>query len=526
MRRVSRREVCVAMFAAAPAFKGLTALADDPKTQLKFGPPFEFGYEALVDRAREMATTGFVPTPLVAAEKIEKIDYDAHGKLRFKPEAALFADGSGTYPATFFHVGRYFQRGVRMHVLRDGLASEIRYSPDLFDMPPDSVARDLPSNIGFAGFRFQESLERDDWRTQDWLAFLGASYWRAIGDDGQYGLSARGVAIDSATPKPEEFPDFREFYLTPSPREGEPSMVLALLDGPSITGAFRFSIRRTKAVTIDVEARLFLRQDVERLGIAPITSMYWYGENTRGLGNDWRPEIHDSDGLAIQTGRDERIWRPLLNPRQPTVSAFIDENPKGFGLIQRDRDFEHYLDGVNYDRRPSLWIEPMGDWGRGSVQLMELRTDDEVHDNIGAFWVPEAPARAGASYTFRYRQYWAAKIPDFPKSIAQCVSTRTGRGGRPGQDHPEDARKFVVDFEGPALAALGKDPVVEAVVETSVGRVDDAFAERVPGTKRWRLLFDLYADATQPSDLRGLLRGSDGPLTETWLYRYDPVPRT
>ncbi len=495
--------------------------ADDEK----FGPVFPFDDAALVRRAEKMSKLEYAPPPLHAPDIIEKIDYDAHGKIRFDPTLALNGDGPGLYPSTFFHVGRYFQTGVRIFRLAQGGASEVLYLPDLFSMPDDSPAKHLPSDIGFAGFRFHEARSREDWRTQDWMAFLGASYFRAIGDLGQYGLSSRGIAIDSATPSAEEFPLFREFYIETAQNPDDPTTVLALLEGPSVVGAYRFQIRRTRAVIVDVEARLFLRRDVQRLGIAPITSMFWYGENTPGVSTDWRPEIHDSDGLMVWTGAGERLWRPLVNPRLPTVSSFVDENPRGFGLLQRDRVFDNYLDGVRYDLRPSLWIEPLGSWGRGSVQLMELRTDDEVHDNIGAFWVPEEPARAGNTYNFRYRQHWSADPPTLPGRVARCISTRLGRGGQPGQTRPQGVRKFVVEFADGPLVDLTHDVRVDAAVGAAGGEVIDPVAEQVPGTKRWRCVFDVRPSSSAPVELRAYLRASDETLTETWLYRYDPEPR-
>jgi glucans biosynthesis protein len=354
------------------------------------------------------------------------------------------------------------------------------------------------------------------------MAFLGASYFRAIGALNQYGLSARGILIDSAEPTPEEFPDFTDFFIEEQRAESDPVMVYALLDGPSIAGAYRFAIRRTEGVVQDVEAALFLRTGVKRLGLAPLTSMYWFGETEKRRFEDWRPEVHDSDGLAIWTGGGERIWRPLTNPPTAVTSSFIDNNPKGFGLLQRDRTADDYLDGVNYERRPSVWVEPLEPWGAGSVQLIELPTDDEIHDNITAYWRPEAPAQAGASYRLKYRLHWLADEP-YPARVARAVSTRIGRGGEPGTRRPKGVYKFVVEFAGASLEPLWGDTVKAGpVVTASRGSIERAFMEPVPGTRRWRAIFDLKSEGTDPVELRMYLQGNGEALTETWLYQFRP----
>ncbi|HEY9548397.1 MAG TPA: glucan biosynthesis protein D, partial [Kiloniellaceae bacterium] len=377
---------------------------------LHFGPAQPFSFGALIQRAEQMAGQPYEPPYRPAPEVVQQIDYEAHGKIRFDPDRALFGpDGTGTasaYPATFFHLGQFFGKSVKMHALEEGAAREILYSPDYFEMPKDSIARKLPEDSGFAGFRLQESTARDGkpqdwWQTHDWVAFLGASYFRAIGALEQYGLSARGIALDVAATVPEEFPDFVEFYITPAADPESPVEVYALLDGPSIAGAYRFALSRNPGgpaggVVMEIEKNLFLRKAVERLGLAPLTSMYFYAEGNRPYRMDWRPEIHDSDGLALWTGGGERVWRPLNNPERVITSAFLDDSPRGFGLLQRDRNPDHYLDGVNYERRPSLWVEPLEPWGHGAVQLVEIPTDDEIHDNIVAFWVPRDPAEAGS----------------------------------------------------------------------------------------------------------------------------------
>ncbi|MDB5640723.1 MAG: mdoD [Hyphomicrobiales bacterium] len=490
---------------------------------LKLGEPQPFSFDKLKDLARARAAQPYAPPRRPAPEIVSQIDYDAWGKIRFDPERAVFAEGPGRFPVTFFHLGKFFPKAVDMHVVSEGAARAIVYDPAYFDMPPDSIAHELPQGAGFAGFRFQEARDGDlDWRRNDWAAFLGASYFRAIGDLYQYGLSARGVALDTVVAdRTEEFPDFTRIYI--GAQSGDALTVHALMEGPSITGAYQFTMHRAKGVTMDVECTLHLRQDIARFGIAPLTSMYWFSETRKPTAVDWRPEVHDSDGLYLWTGKGERIWRPLNNPPRTTASAFADEQPRGFGLMQRDRVFDHYGDGVFYDRRPSLWVEPLGDWGRGSVQLIENPTDDEIHDNIVAMWVPENPARAGSSHDFRYRLYWQADAPD-GGALGRCMATRMGNGGQPGQPRPKGVRKFLLEFVGGPLENLPFGVKPEPVLTSSRGTFSYILTESVPdGVKgHWRAQFDLTTDGDAPVDMRCYLRAGDQVLTETWLYTYHP----
>lgn len=486
---------------------------------LHFGPAQPFSFEALIRRARALAGEDHRPPYRPAPEVVERIDYEAHGKIRFRPELAA----PSAYPATFFHLGRFFGKSVKMHALQDGAAREVLYSPDYFAMPAGSVARQLPEDSGFAGFRLQESSERSDWQTHDWVAFLGASYFRAIGELEQYGLSARGIAVDVAARGAEEFPDFTEFYIAPAADAEAPVEIFALLDGPSVTGAYHFTLTRGAGVVMEVEKVLFLRRAVERLGLAPLTSMYWFSEGSRPYRADWRPEVHDSDGLAVWTGKGERLWRPLNNPEQVTTSSFLDDSPRGFGLLQRDRNFDHYLDGVRYERRPSLWVEPLEPWGAGAVQLVEIPTDDEIHDNIVAFWVPREPVQAGDTFRLRYRLHWLAEEPFPDRTIAQVAATRLGRGGQPGKPRSPGLTKFVVEFEGGSLMELPEQAEPKPVVTASRGEISRSFAVRIPGTRRWRALFDLAATGDAPVELRMFLALGGKPLSETWLYQYRPA---
>ena len=526
---INRREILEAgAFASILALIGIPAEA---REALRMGETQAFSFDDLVRQAEAIAKAPYAAPPPLPQDILNAIDYAAHGQIKFKADDALFADGPGQFPVTFFHLGRYFQNPVRMHVVAGQTSREIEYDPSYFTMPEDSPARKLPQNSGFAGFRYQESRLGDqaklNWKQNDWVAFLGACYFRAIGDMYQYGLSARGIAIDVAAPgKAEEFPSFTNFYFATPENDSDTVLLYALLEGPSLAGAYKFAMTRNKAVIMDVEQALFLRKDVERFGIAPATSMYWYSETRKPEGIDWRPEIHDSDGLSMWTGSGERIWRPLNNPREITASAFSDTNPRGFGLLQRDHNFDHYLDGVRYDLRPSLWVEPLEEWGAGSVQLVEIPTDDEIHDNIVAMWVPAEPVKAGAQFRLKYKLYWQADEP-FPTELARCVATRLGNGGQPGTARPDGVRKFMVEFSGGPLKDLPFGVLPEPVLWASRGTFSYVFTEAVPNGEagHWRAQFDLAASGSEPVEMRLYLKVGDRVMSETWLYQYRPFPR-
>ena len=493
--------------------------AGAPQTAgLKFGPVQPFSFDQLTAQA-EAASKDPYGAPIIRFDEIlDRIDPEVFADIRFKPDQALWANGGGPWPIRLHHSGRWFKRPVHINVVENGQSREILYEPWLFEFGDKAkFISGLPEDLGFAGFRVMNKQGNGDW-----LSFLGASYFRASGEHDQYGLSARGIAIDVGLPTPEEFPAFREFWIGRHDDESEDLLIYALLDGPAVAGAYQFLVKRPGPVIMEVEARLFMRHGVQRLGIAPLTSMYWYSETNRYIATDWRPEIHDSDGLAIWTGGGERLWRPLNNPKNLTVSSFSDTNPKGFGLMQRDRDFRSYEDDtLFYDKRPSLWVEPLQPWGKGSVQLVEIPTDVEIHDNIAAYWVPEAQTEPQTRFDLTYRLYWQDENP-FPPTVARCVATRIGKGGVPGAVQNSDVKRFVVDFEGPSLEPLRKGEDVQAVAATSKGDILHAFAFQLVGSRRWRAIFELSATGSDPVDLRLFLRHGDNALTETWLYQYHP----
>jgi glucans biosynthesis protein len=508
------------MLAAALAKSDLAAAAVAPSwpTGAPLGPPHPFSFDRLKASAAALARRPYRPPVGPPAALVRAIDYDAFGRISYHPAATLWGDAPGGRGVRFFPLGRPAPVAVAMNVVSGGQARTVNYAEALFDMPAGSPARALGDKGGFAGFK---ALNAD--RRTDWIAYLGASYFRSADPFNQYGLSARGLALDTAVAGPEEFPIFTSFWLQED--AGDDLTVYALLDGPSVAGAFRIGHRRSPAGLVqDIEVALHFRKAVARLGLAPLTSMYWYGQSDRTPADDWRPQIHDSDGLSIWTGAGERIWRPLADPPRVMVNAFADKGPRGFGLMQRDRNFQDYQDdGVFYDKRPSAWVEPLGDWGAGSVQLVELPTVRETDDNIVAFWTPATTPKAGQSLAYRYRLHWVAEEPA-PMGVARVVATRSGQAGRPGQPTPPGRRKLVVDFAGAALVGLTRDSGVEPVVGSSFGQALDPVAYPVEGQdhggqNRWRLMFDLDAPPGRVIDLRAFLRRNGGALTETWIYQ-------
>ncbi|HJT44327.1 MAG TPA: glucan biosynthesis protein [Rhizomicrobium sp.] len=515
MLKPDRRRL-LALLSATMLPRGAFAAVSAP-SGLRLGPARDFSFAGLVARAEKNATQPYKAPQARASQIIKSIDFDAAQKIKFRPDHALWPQG--TDPVSFFHLSRFSADPVVLHALEGGKARTILYGPDYFDYGASGLDAKQLANLGFSGFRVMDGPGKPT----DWLAFQGASYFRSSGQDNQYGASARGIAINTAAATAEEFPRFSEFWLDAN---GPVISIYALLDGPSVTGAYRFDTMKQDAgrVIMNAHCDLFFRADISRLGIAPLTSMYWYGENERRKAADWRPEIHDNDGLALWTGKGERIWRPLANPPQVMTNSFVDNNPKGFGLMQRDRDFANYQDdGAFYEKRPGIWVEPKSNWGAGAVQLVEIPTEDETHDNIVAYWRPDRDIKDGDRLSFDYRLYWQNSEPAYPKNIAKVVATRLGRGGIPGQNPwPRDRQKFVVDFTGGPLMQMQQRFDVTPAVSASRGKIDNAYVIKVVGTDRWRALFDLQLEGQAPVDLRLFLRLGNRTLSETWIYQYFP----
>lgn len=474
-----------------------------------------FNFESLRYRAKVLAEKPYVAAPSRVPEWLTKLSYDEHRFIRFEPERTWWRREGLPFELQFFHPGFLQNRTVQISQLTDGKPELIPFDRRLFDYDKLKTG-DLPPTMGFAGFRVLYPMNKAG---DELGAFQGASYFRLLCQKAIYGLSARGLALNTAEPGGEEFPIFTDFWIERPAPDARTITIYALLDSPSVAGAYRFMIRPGADTIAQVKAALFFRKAVKTVGIAPLTSMFWHGENTNNVTNDFRPEVHDSDGLMLHTGAGEWLWRPLTNPSTVRVAAFGDENPRGFGLLQRDRNFENYQDlEAAYHIRPSVWVEPVGKWGRGSVRLVELSTPDETNDNIVAFWVPDTLPAPGEPVELEYRLHWF--LDQVKPPAGQVVATRHGRT----VTHEADLERFFVDFTSTFLKNQNSDPSIEAVVTVGEGaKLVHSIVQKNPYNQTWRAAFAIKPDGSgKPVELRCFLRKPQHVLTETWSYLWQP----
>ncbi len=527
-----------ALAAAALGMIPRQGMADDPSvleaSGIRFGTATPFTETTVTDMARDLATRPFEALPEISAEW-KGLTYDQIREIWFDGKHALFRDPDAlrqpsAVQAEFFVAGLYQHQKIAINAVEGSEARPITFDLDLF-VTTDRFPQLPAEGTGFSGLRLTGEIETPG-VFQEYAVFQGASYFRAVGKGQQYGLSARGLALNTISPDaPEEFPIFRAFWIEAAKPDAPVVIVHALLDSVSVTGAYRFAIAKGEDTVMEVSSTLFPRQNLNHVGIAAGTSMFLFNDLNRLGFDDFREGVHDSDGLQIATAAGEILWRPLRNPKGLEASWFIDTNPRGFGLIQRARDAASYNDfAAHYERRPSLWVEPKGNWGAGSVILAEIPADKEIYDNIVAYWKPDATLEAGQEYHFDYRLHWSAGAPPVDGRLARVVATRSG------QRVFEDGRLFAIDYE--AHSALGPDlSALSARVTATTGEVRDVQIMRNEVTGGVRVDATLLLPADQSSELRvELLRGgsvdpearpgagaSGGAIVgEIWLYRWVP----
>jgi len=497
----------------------LAAAAASPFISLAHGllqpaqaDPVAFDPSAVRQMARDLAAKPFKPPDSKLPDNLKDLDYDHYRQIRFVSDRALWRGEKMPFEVQFFHRGFFYAPRVDIYEVANGQATKIAYRSDDFAFgsnPPPSPETDL----GFAGFRIHAPINRPDYYDEV-CVFLGASYFRAVAKGEIYGLSARGLAINTGEAKGEEFPLFKTFWIEKPAANANSIVVHALLDSESTTAAYRFTIRPGGTTVFDVEMAVYPRIALDHAGLMPMTSMFFFGPNDRIEVDDFRPEVHDSDGMAIYNGRGEELWRPLSNPRDLQISTFADLNPRGFGLMQRQKNFLEYQDiESNFEKRPSLWAEPIGDWGEGSVQLIEIPTKEEIHDNIAGFWRPKDPLEAKGEYTYTYRLHWG---PDTPKVSSLARFVRTGVGTR-----GEGTKIFVLDLIGDKLKSV--DPSsIRGNVGAEKTEIKNIVTQPNPSVGGWRLSFEASVKDKSPIELRASLMQGNDAISEVWVYRWTP----
>ncbi len=471
-----------------------------------------FDRDTLIELARDMASRPYAPRPKVPQDWLE-LSYEEYQTRWFRSRDALWSKTDRPYNVDFFLPGLYFPRAVQVHTVDDGMARLVPFDLSLFDATDKAPGLTTEGALGYSGLRLRTELSEPGLKNE-FCVFQGASYFRAIGIGQSYGLSARGLALKTGDPMGEEFPEFTDFWMeTPNP--GQTHLVLhALLDSPSVTGAYRFHIEPGTSSVMEVEAALFAREDMAHMGIAPLTSMFLFDRTNHTRFDDFRPAVHDSDGLLIRNGAGETIWRPLANPKHLQISSFGDENPTGFGLMQRPRKLSDFADlEANYHNRPSLWVEPKGDWGRGAVTLVEIPADKEIYDNIAAYWRPHGEVAAGTRVDLAYRLTWGGD-PALPDPLPRVTDTSGGK-----RIFGEQGRIMTIDYAPHPLFNDGPEALTLHIssphVETSAGVL-----QRNPETGGLRLAFSFDPKDRDLVELRAQLRKDGAPASEVWLYRW------
>ncbi|MGC1503053.1 MAG: glucan biosynthesis protein G [Sulfitobacter sp.] len=504
-----RRDVLksLAALAAVPA----TVWAEEPGLRLsETGTPFDA--ETVTGLARAMAAEPYAPRPQIP-ESWRNLSYDDYRKIWFDARNALWENTDAPQRVDVFPPGLYFPQAVALNLVENGTSRPIRFDMDVFDTTDTFPVIEIDETLGYSGLRLRAELAKSG-IFQEYAVFQGASYFRGIGTGEIYGLSARGLALKTGDPMGEEFPDFTAFWMERSAPGSDMITLHALLDSPSCTGGYRFDITHGPVLEMKITATVFARTDLEHIGIAPLTSMFLFDDTMRQRFSDFRPAVHDSDGLLIHNGGGEVLWRPLSNPTSLQVSAFTDSNPRGFGLCQRKRAFSDFNDlEALYHHRPAVWITPGEDWGQGAVTLVEIPADLEIYDNIVTYWRPETTIKAGSEHAMSYTLHWGGDPVPVTADIPVKV-LNTAIGGR-----PEGGQIVAIDFAAGKRVPHDLNSI-EIILHNNTGTVTPGIVQRNPETDGPRLAFTFHPEGAELIEFRAQLRLNGEPLSEVWLYRW------
>jgi glucans biosynthesis protein len=489
---------------------------------LPLGERVPFSEDTVAGRARQLAQAPYAPPRDTIPQAYKDLNYDQYRAIRFRKDLALWGHDNSSFTAEFFSAGYIYAVPVQIFAVDDGHASELKYEPDLFTYGPEVIRPPANTNPGFSGFRLHTAFNRPD-VMDEFAVFQGASYFRSKATGQDYGMSARGLAINTAQPPSDEFPIFRAFWLVKPAPGASTVTIFALLDSISVSGAYKFVISAGQNTVMDVDCTLFPRKTMTYAGIAPLTSMFYFAPSAGYIADEVRERVHDSDGLSIWNGKGEHIWRPLINPNRVQFSVFADSGLKGFGLLQRERRADRYQDfDAHYELRPSVWVEPRDAWGEGSVDLVELPTKTEYFDNIVAYWHPKEPLKEGGSYAYRYRLTWCEE-PPIRRNFARVMQTLVG-----ASPQHQGLRLFNIDFAGTEEFNLCDD--VEDSCGNKMGNVELTASSgaivnvairrnRISGGHRVSFEYN-PAPGAMEADLRCVLVAEGKQVSEVWVYRW------
>jgi glucans biosynthesis protein len=489
----------------------------------------------VAQRALERARLPF-HSPRADVPKVlrqENLNYDKYREIEFRHDKALWAIDGLPFRVEFFHPGYLYQEPVHINEFTATHVQPIRFVQDFFNYRALHIQDEIPADTGYAGLRLLNQLN-DSNKWDEIGAFLGASYFRLLGKGQRYGQSARGLALDCGElDRPEEFPLFTDWWLGKPQKDDRTLTLYVILDSISCVGAYQLVIHPGETTVVDVEAVLYFREtnlvhavDANRrplktIGLAPLTSMFWFGKNSERKFDDYRPEVHDTDGLLAHMDGGEILWRPLDNPAVMRHQVFSAPNIRGFGLMQRERNFAAYQDSFNfYYLVPSVWVEPHGNWGDGDLHLVQLSASFEGFDNIVAFWDPKEKPAPLKPFRFGYTLYWTRETDMKVSGENKVISTRIGIG-----PNCTTCRQIVIDFAGPGLDNIPDSDPPQAIANCSANAVIlDNQVFHVPELNAWRVVLKMQPNAgnNDPVDLRCTLQKGTNVLSETWTYQWSP----
>lgn len=494
-----------AMSGATSAF-GVSLAATAAETA---NTPTPFGPNTVRDLSRALAKKPYEAPKAPLPDPFNSLTYDQYVAIRPKPGSAVWSGDNVGFAIEPLHRGFIFSTPMDIYIVEGGFARKLTYESSAFEFGKLVIPPNLP-DIGFSGFRVLRTVAGGSY---DVAIYQGASFFRAEARGQNFGVTARGLSIRTADPQGEEFPIFRSVWIEKPTLTDNVLVIHALLDSPSLTGAYRFTLRPGEATIIDTEMTLNTRAAVDHFGLGAMSATYLFGPLDHKRPDDIRPMVHEVDGLQMLTGKSEWVWRPVSNRNTLQISAFTDSNPRGFGLLQRNRSFEAYQDDdAHWELRPSLWIEPIGDWADGEVRLVEIPSDSENNDNLIVYWRPRTSLAANSEIAYAYRQFWCWSPPAKPP-LATVVESREGKFGA-------KLRRFLAEFTSEAFAKPERLAEIKPNIAAKPGRI--VAVRTFPSKERmtFRVLFDLEPTSDGVSEIRLVLEAEGKPASETWLYRW------